>query len=454
MRAIVQSRADDVDGALGSYQELLERYDKHGVSSSRIQLCIAQLAEEAGRVDQARKAYLAAASGDEANACIGFSPRELGARGARRIDEPGVGVADPEDLAAKLARGLRAGDVESLRELASPTHFTLSAAASERAFVDTAKALDALLDDLARSAVVTDADRLLGSGQKRYLPTKGWSGGLVVGEAFLLLTHARTGWSWSGVVLTQPGKRWFDFFPAVEPEHNQPLPFGLRAPWQGGDSYRAGGLDRFLSSFIPFVGGVIFLQDNFSPCGYGYGGFYYNAGSTHRGLDAFAIDFNHFQPGLPYFDTTDRQPVLAAHPGIVTMVCSNVRSGDAMTDNRVELDFDHDPLAVIRATLALFGIRLNATLPSVRFRSKYLHLAGPSQVPVLPGMVVREGAFLGLMDDTGNSAIPHLHFSIHNRDVVVGGQPFGSVRPTPMDGQTLNDNEGGKCIESRHPRFR
>lgn len=454
LRAVAQEQAEDVEGAVSSYRELLERYEGKGVSGSWIRLCLARVVERAGRVDEAREAYLAAAAASDTDSNLGFSPSDLAARGARRLDEPGSTVPDPDDLGATLARALRARDTATLRKLASPTHFTLSGAAAERSFVETEKALDVFLADVARSTVVADANRLFGNGEKRYLPTKGWSGDLVGGDAFLLLAKGPAGWSWCGVVLTRPGKAWFDFFPSVEPEKNQPLPFSLRAPWQGGDSFRAGGLDRFLTSLIPVVGGFIFLADNFSPCGYGYGGFYYNAGSTHRGQDAFAIDFNRFQPGLPFFDTTDRQPVLAAHPGFVTMVRSNVASGDASNDNRVEIDFDVDPLALLRAILALFGITISVSVPPIRFRSKYLHLAGPGQVPVLPGMVLREGAFLGLMDDTGNSAIPHLHFSIHNRDVLVGGQPFGSVRPTPMDGQTLNDNEGGKCIASRHPRFR
>jgi murein DD-endopeptidase MepM/ murein hydrolase activator NlpD len=58
-------------------------------------------------------------------------------------------------------------------------------------------------------------------------------------------------------------------------------------------------------------------------------------------------------------------------------------------------------------------------------------------------MIMGRGAPIGFMDDTGNSALPHLHFSMRDRDL-----SMNSVRPTPMDGQTLNDGESWKCVGS------
>ena len=53
---------------------------------------------------------------------------------------------------------------------------------------------------------------------------------------------------------------------------------------------------------------------------------------------------------------------------------------------------------------------------------------------------------MGLMDDTGNSALNHLHFAMGDRDSTSGS--FASVRPSPMSGQALNDVDDGKIILS------
>ncbi len=58
-------------------------------------------------------------------------------------------------------------------------------------------------------------------------------------------------------------------------------------------------------------------------------------------------------------------------------------------------------------------------------------------------MFIRQRTRLGPIDDTGNSAFDHLHFSIH--DSRRGGM---SVQPTPMDGQTLNDGDAERCLSS------
>jgi murein DD-endopeptidase MepM/ murein hydrolase activator NlpD len=85
----------------------------------------------------------------------------------------------------------------------------------------------------------------------------------------------------------------------------------------------------------------------------------------------------------------------------------------------------------------------------VRFRSRYLHLAGPFLIPVSEMMPVITGQRLGLMDDTGSSVIDHLHFSIHDTNIARPGSSFGgSVRPTPMGGVRLGDGDDGRCVES------
>jgi murein DD-endopeptidase MepM/ murein hydrolase activator NlpD len=71
-------------------------------------------------------------------------------------------------------------------------------------------------------------------------------------------------------------------------------------------------------------------------------------------------------------------------------------------------------------------------------------------VNVTQWMFVDQGSRLGLINDTGNSALDHLHLSIH--DARLPGAPGGldrSVRMTPFDGrQTLEDGDEGSCIRS------
>lgn len=65
-------------------------------------------------------------------------------------------------------------------------------------------------------------------------------------------------------------------------------------------------------------------------------------------------------------------------------------------------------------------------------------------------MPVRLGSRLGFVDNTGTSSVfSHLHFSIHDRQLTYPDVPWGrSVRPSPMDGQTLSDSDSNKCIKS------
>ena len=56
------------------------------------------------------------------------------------------------------------------------------------------------------------------------------------------------------------------------------------------------------------------------------------------------------------------------------------------------------------------------------------------------------------MDDTGNSVLHHLHFSIHDRNLAHPDVPYGrSVRPSPMSSVTLGDGASGKCLRSTNP---
>jgi len=398
-----------------------------------------QILEEAFKDRDAQRAYRRVTSNADDLHRTDVPLPELARRAAGRLEGKGTLEAFPDRLAKALVRALEKRDIKALARLASRTHFSLGVAGSETDFLGFSKLEASLKQDLGRSKILADPAALSGSGGKLYLQTEGWSGGLLTGRVYFILARVRDGWEWRGVALTRIHESFFELFPPAAPESNQPLQLPIKAPYPQNTCFRVGGLTHFLESFLPFVGGFIMLSDTFSSCGYGPGGFYYNQGPTHKGQEAFAIDFTHYQHGLPFRNTAGGVPVLAVQEGIVSMVRSNITSGDSSLENRVQID--HPSPSELFALL--FGIPLPAQL---KYQSWYLHLAGPGQVLVSLGMIVQQGARLGPINDTGNSAFDHLHFSLHDRDIVVDGAPYGSTRPTPMDGQNLGDDDGGVCL--------
>jgi hypothetical protein len=170
-----------------------------------------------------------------------------------------------------------------------------------------------------------------------------------------------------------------------------------------------------------------------SDCGFGPRGFYYNEGSTHDEEDAFAIDFTRYRKNVPYNNDSGGTPVLAVRDGIVVRVSAGTRTGSSSASNTVEINHA-DPANPSDTT---------------RFRSRYLHMEGPFRIPVSLGMAVIAGQRLGLMDDTGNSLLDHLHFSLHDRNLSHPKASYGrSIRPTPMSGVSLGDGSSAKCVSS------
>jgi hypothetical protein len=94
--------------------------------------------------------------------------------------------------------------------------------------------------------------------------------------------------------------------------------------------------------------------------------------------------------------------------------------------------------------IAYFIALLSGVMPTLnlRYTASYLHLDGPGKIPVSTGMYVKQGKVLGLMDDTGDSVGHHLHFVLYDNAIHV------SVRPTPMDGQSLWEWDDGRCMHS------
>ena len=160
---------------------------------------------------------------------------------------------------------------------------------------------------------------------------------------------------------------------------------------------------------------------------FGPRGFYYNTLISHNDVSAFAIDFTDYDG---FNAANNHWRVLSATGGRVFRTGFNIPDDSSIGPNFVEID----------------------TVPSGTnlFRSRYLHLAREVTPPVLAGMLVSTGFFIGRVQNTGNSAFSHLHFSIHNqRRPFPGGGSLGhSVRPTPMDGFRLEDGDESTCVAS------
>jgi len=369
-------------------------------------------------------------------------PAELARRALRRLEVPASRFdRSAESVAERLSAALERRDVEQLRQLASTTHFAVGPAGGHTGFA-VEGILEALLDELKGSRVRARSG-MLGTGDKRYLLSRGWRGRWFRGDLMFLITRAPAGWQWTGLAITSPNDLWLDRWRPAVPETNQPLPFELLAPWPDGQCFMAGGLTAFAFMQATVLGALFFgpaLAFGYSTnrCGFGFRGLYYNQWPTHEGDDAFAIDFTRYKRYVPYYPLSGGTPVLAARAGKVHVVRSGIPSGDSSFSNTVQLTHP-DPADPSNPT---------------RFRSSYLHLEGPNKITVSEGMEVPVGTRLGLMDDTGNSLINHLHFSIHDRNLPRPGAPFGaSVRPTPMSGVRLEDRDDATCVCSNNVEY-
>lgn len=442
--AVSHDRSGDPKAALGAYDEATKVAGE--AEASWLQFQAARVAESIGSVDAAADAYSVAASGPDDFAHVDVSVADVAKRSLdwlRRATD--WTRPDVETLARDLSRAITSGDRTMLAEMASRSFFRVGTMGSEFRFVDVDDALAVIGDDLADSTVTCDYTNVSGSGGKSYLASAGWHGRVLVGRVMLVLSRLSGRWEWSGVVLTQPNAELARLIPPSEMRTNQPLPTPfMKAPWPAGISFRAGGVLNFGAealavSAIPFgfiAAGVMSAND----CGWGPAGFYYNQFGHNGSEQAFAVDFTRYRRGIPLVDATNHVQVLSCLYGVVSMVRAQFADGDPTLDNRVEVNYVVSGSEWNSSTIGL-------TAPT-RLRGKFLHLSGPSRIPVSVGMFARRGAPLGLMDDTGLSAFPHLHFSIHDRDM-----GFASVRPTPIDGQTLNDGENYKCIRSTNVPF-
>jgi hypothetical protein len=398
------------------------------------------LAEAVSQTDQAAGFYQQIAR--ESLSKRTDDPAELARRGLLRLALPTTNfAAEPEHIVAALDEALHGGDVHRLRRMVSTTHFTIGIIGGHTIF-ETEDLLDELCRDLTASRV-TAGRELLGSGAKRYLHTSGWQGQWFSGDVVFLITRAPRGWQWTGVALTLPNELWLDRWRPAVAQSSQQLPFELLAPWPAGQCFTAGGLGIYVVLQAEIIAALaagwfgwvaaatLALQYSRSDCGFGPRGYYYNTSPTHEGADAFAIDFTRYRQYVPYYPQSGGTPVLAARAGIVRTAVAGTPSGNSTASNTVEIEHA-DP---------------GNLTDTKRFTSRYLHLEGPWKIKVSQGMAVPAGKLLGYMDDTGNSVLDHLHFSIHDRTILYPGRPSGaSVRPTPMNGVRLDDQDSGACV--------
>lgn len=425
-RAASLGRLGDIEGAVESYRDLGARGE-----TTRALFRAGVLAECSSRHHLAIDLYREAADSSPESDARGHGEAAL--RAARRLDDDaGSFTPSPLGIAAQVEAALAGRDAGRLRKLASPTHLQVGPGGGHFHFEDE-EVLDWLCADLSRSRPRRLGRVLLGSGGKRYLFTRGWRGSHFKGVVGFCLMRSARGWEWSGIVVTGPQDPWLRRWQPAEKRTNQPLPFGLLAPWPAGIRFMAGGLPGFIAQSAAILatwpfGWALALGFSLGACGFGPRGFYYNEGSTHSGSNAFSIDFTTYRRGVPFDNVGGGVPVLSAADGVVRMTDDDRPSGDSSDANEVQINHD-DPATA-----------------TPRYVSRYMHMAGPGMIPVSAGMPAPTGRRLGIINDTGTSVLDHLHFSIH--DSSAGADIGPSVRPTPMEGQPLGDLNSGTCIRS------
>jgi murein DD-endopeptidase MepM/ murein hydrolase activator NlpD/tetratricopeptide (TPR) repeat protein len=427
----------DSHGAISVYRDLINSRPINKIAP----LDAGMIAERLGDHTTAVEFYKSIASLESAKRTD--DPAQLARRAMERLNAGDVNYSrSATALADQLTTALERRDTRTLRSLVSTTHFAIGPVGGHTGF-ESLELLDEFLKELLLGEVRVKR-QLLGTGGKRYLPSTGWKGKWFQGDVSLIVTEAPGGWQWTGIALFNGNKHWAERWKPAVIQTNDPLPFELHAPWPKDQCFTAGGLWEHVAEAVtvaaawPFSAIVAAGFAAASCCGWGPRGFYYNSGPTHSDEDAFAIDFTRYRRFVPYDNESGGTSVLAVREGIVSNVRAGYPSGNPTMDNRVEVEHS-DP---------------DNPTDLTRFTSKYLHLEGPFQIPIRLAMPIRLGTRLGFMDDTGNSVLDHLHFSIHDRQLTHPDAPAGrSVRPTPMSGVTLGDSDSNKCVESTNIEY-
>ncbi len=426
-------------------------------------LALAKAKEAMGEEAEAKKTYYQLARNEKP--CSMITEAQVALRNIQRIDNREA-CYEYSRLIDDLSSALLCRDRGLLTDRISSSGFEVGLGCHGH-YADHAQVIDRLCADLdvADISIV----EIIKSEVSATIRTNGWRGEWFNGQISFKLKKLANGWIWSGVTISGDPHHYFETIPKAEQETNQPLPFGLLAPWdmetrRDRKSFMAGGLFdpeqnpyipsparwRFWLRFIPIVGDFIRAADAFlapiggtegarrlrwasTACGFGLRGYYYNTSPTHTGSNAFAVDFTSFDGFTPASEFTS---VLSAVGGrVIRAVHSNPNNGD--DTNLVEV--------------------MTRSEDGTDYVARYLHLAREGRPPVLEGMSTYTGQLLGRMQDTGNSFFAHLHFSIHNqslshpddRTVAGGSMPRGrSIRLRPFEDTALGDDDESSCIAS------
>lgn len=453
-RATMEEELDRIDAALATYDELVEATDGE---AARPFFRKGLAAERAGMTQTAIRAYENAADAEDLDGHHLAGLDEVGRRNAERVRDPFNGFYDTEaDLRRTIAEIIENEQWDRLRELASPTHFSIGPAGGCMGYADVEAIVERLVEDAENSEVEVDVEATTETERNVYLHTENWSGELFEDEVYFELSESPQGWSWEGLAVwtegpidyldenpelwgyTSPGDVLPDYTPTPtatptptptptptatdtptptatpEPQTNKYPAIDISAPFRQGEKFRAGG----------------FPHGSGGGCGLGVAGYFYDEGPTHRASNVnskFAVDFTQYL-GFAGTISAKGKHVLATNDGVVEKVVERYDTG-ASNANRVRLKHHAKHRCGVFAD----------------YSSRYLHLDGKNKVPVGKGQPVKTGSLLGYMDNTGLSAVHHLHFKVRNL------KTGDSVRPSPMDGQPLNPSNDGDCIESKTP---
>jgi hypothetical protein len=423
-KAAAAALLGDVGLAVATYTDLAESPGQRPQALFQAGL----LTEQAGDRDRAAEFYAGAAGPSTSQRTD--DPSELARRALLRLDDTRQAYwPEAALLGDAIADAIDRRATTELQNLISATQFQVGPMGGHTAF-EALDLLESLFRDLLDSRVVARRG-LRGSGSKLYLLTGGWQGRWFEGDVAFILHKTPPGWQWTGVAVSVPNDLWRERWRPPVLATNQALPFELLAPWPADLSFAAGGVDTFAIQYA--LGPIAWWWLSRSRCGFGVRGFYYNMWPTHTGSDAFAIDFTRHRRYVPFLEESEGTPVLAARSGIVHDTWAGELSGSWARANFVAIRHEDPAKPTDRS----------------KYESRYLHLEGPFKIPVYPGMHVYAGNRLGRIDDTGNSLLDHLHFSIHDRDL----NNYDSVRPTPLSGVTLGDGDSGKCVLSTNVEY-
>lgn len=416
--------------AASLYKQLLKQKDRDETAM----LIAARYFEEHGDYANATTFYKEAAGKEKPSMHPNAS--QFAIRGLERMNTKEAFFPSVAQLKDRLITALTEKNSKQLESLLSKSHCSLTLGGSHMHFVDDRMRINLLAEVKDSTGEIVRYH--MGMGEKCYVYVSGFKGKLLIGDVGLLLTKSAYGWQWSGFILTSPPDKLLKNDGTVKAANNITLPFPIKAPWPAGKSFMAGGLSDYIAeqAFIIAAGALTWplsvitvaaLTAGFAAReeGFGLRGYYYDNSPTHDDNDYYAIDFTRYKRYVPYYNESGGTPVLAVADGTVTDLRGSISSGDSSNPNFVKIN------------------HLDPATNTDRFYSRYLHLSGPNQLSVSLGAAVRTGYQLGKMNDTGTSVIDHLHFSIH--DMTAGNQ---SIKPSPMDGVTLDEGDSGKLVYS------